>query len=1300
MRGRKVTRMTTRGWIGKFSLAGFSLTLSVLLAGCSPSREKVPQRTPRQASEDDGTGSSVPGVWSVWSPWSACSQRCGRGVLERSRDCQSPHLRVPWAGRADPVPPPIYPPHPGSAGPHPARPSFPLHMDRNPNPALTFPSSGSILPLHNPSPPYNSPNRYSRQEEWLPSWPRGVVAPQHNRRRDPTAQLSGHVSSQRASLSSPVGVASRPHVPAPRETLPLFKPPRRDSPNGGPRPDGSHHGSQSDSGRHRWGSSPTSESQAARRSRVREAIKPGKYGYGKVPFALPLHKDPAEEAAGRSKRHQAEHPGPPPPPPPPPRPTSKKPKRKPSHEEGARSQEKDPTGSGTHEKEKHPPVVHAAEGRDSGYDSGHGGTVNNRGPEDTSQPVQKVDDLTISQPVETGTATTAHSEHHLGKAPTVSSAVGETHPETRPQEGKKLPEKSKGGSAPKASVPPTSRSHHSGVGANSQGRVELRLSHRVLKNHKQTAKTPEPSTRSRGPQSPSGQPRTRAHRQNEPRTGGSGSYGSRSTHSLFVDRPAAPPRATEPDIWLLHRENPVQFHARGQGPPQAGPEVPQWNLYYPGTETFRCEGESKQYKACSQEPCPPERPDPRSVQCAAYNNQEFMGRFYEWEPFRDVQGSQRCELNCRPIGYRFYVRHTEKVQDGTPCEDNSPEICVAGQCLTPGCDGILGSNRSLDSCGVCGGDHTRCKLVVGNYTDRDVPIGYHRILEIPAGATRIQVKEMGVSPNYLALRSHNGKSIINGNWAVNPPGSYEAAGTVFVYSRPGNDKREGESLTADGPTTEPIDVYMIFQQDNPGVSYQFFLASPPSENPRQEQPRNSRQEFGALTVVPPGHPHESPTSHLRPVLSNSRSHAPPPRLPAPSGQSGRSRGAAPPPASQSGRSPGTLQRNVRVPPLPPPPPPQHHSESPHDFYWRRTGTTECSATCGKGFWQSVYSCVSRVSQEDVEDDKCHLIPKPIVAEEVCNTEPCPAYWDVGEWSACSKSCGVGTQHRQVLCRQTYANRSTMVHPQRCGQLEKPNATQTCQVQVCSHWEIHTNWSSCSVLCGMGHRTRRVRCVRNDGAFLKESDCPIRHRPKTSEACDMGPCVRTWFYSEWSNACSAECGTGIQRRSVVCLSSDASGESQENCAGTKPADMRACNGGPCRRVNLWYTGPWSPCSSDCGTGTQRRDVVCLSKLGADYNVTEASECAHLEKPPSLQPCHGTECEARWYNTAWSACSQSCMGGVQVREVQCLTPNRTLSRLCPPDLKPATKRPCNAQPCLPEIGKNPCLEPICHSRPQEP
>ncbi|XP_053225875.1 ADAMTS-like protein 4 [Podarcis raffonei] len=1471
----------SHGQIGMFPLASISLTLSAMMltASLCQAAEKVPRRRPRQAAEDDRPGSRVPGLWSAWASWSACSQPCGLGVMERTRACQSPYQRVPWAGQPELAPQPLYPPQAHEnrpASPYPGRPSYPLHTEGSARPGLPF--RGSALTLHGQAQPPRTPrlgpqNRHTRHQalpaEELPS--RDGVVLQHGRRRDPApVQEAGvhpprHRGNQesRRTPNQPFRQSAAARTPV-RDAIPLFKPLRRDSPEVGLSPDRPRHGGQGDSDHRSWAASPTPESPVARRSRVREAIKPGKYGYGKLPFALPLHTDVAEGTQPRFKRHHGgrggERPSPPPPPPPPP---SKKQRRKAVRSSSREEEEQEETGrakrplsSGaeprTPLKPKQPLLADAAaqphaqtgEGVKShlghSHSEGHGHMANRGGTADTEQPTepgtgtpQKSESsreaehrgkaaasslASHGEAQQAGGATAPSGNQHLPESsarphekrlPESSARPHEKHlpessarshekrlpesstrphekrlpessarpqekrlPESsaRPQE-KRLPESSarphekhlpeSSASSHEKRLPESSASSHekrlpessasphetpevaesstggsiptSGGGgeggghptaavthSSSQGpsvagsplphaQGELRLTHHVLRNNGSSAKrkgpgagkshraTPEPPRR---PESssvaqpdgaghanrpPHGQSRSRNQRQNEHQAGG---QGRRPSHSLFVDQPMAP-RPAEPDIWLLHRGNPVQFHARGQpGGVRPGGEVPQWNLYYPGTETFHCEGESKQFKACRQEPCPPDRPDPRAVQCAAYNNQEFMGRLYQWEPFTDVRGSQRCELNCRPIGYRFYVRHTEKVQDGTPCESSSQDICVAGQCLTPGCDGVLGSNRTLDSCGVCGGDHTTCKLVVGNFSDTDVPIGYHRILEIPAGATRIQVKEMTRSPNYLALRSHSGKSIINGNWAVNPPGRYEAAGTVFVYSRPGSDRREGESLTAEGPTTEPIDVYMIFQQDNPGVSYQFFLASVQPETPTPDL-RSPRQDFGALTVVSSGNQMEPPPSHQRPVPADARNLSPA-RLPASSGQSGRSRGAAPPPpvsSGQSGRSPGTLQRNVRVPPLPPPPPPVQHGSDPlQDFYWRRIGNTDCSATCGKGFWQSVYQCISRVTQEEVGEEKCHLIPKPIVSEEACNTEPCPAYWEAGEWSACSKSCGLGTQHRQVLCRQIYANRSTMVHPQRCAQLEKPNATQACQVQVCSRWEVRTNWSSCSVLCGTGLRTRHVRCVSNHGDLLRDSDCPGNHRPKTSEACDMGPCVRTWFYSDWSNTCSAECGTGIQRRSVVCLSSAANGQVEENCAGTKPADMRACNGGPCQRVNRWYTGPWSPCSSDCSTGTQRRDLICVSKLGAEFNVTDASDCAHLEKPPSLQPCVGTTCEARWFSTAWSSCSRSCVGGVQVREVQCLTQNKTLSNLCPPDLKPIKKRPCNVQPCLLDLDEN--------------
>lgn len=60
-----------------------------------------------------------------------------------------------------------------------------------------------------------------------------------------------------------------------------------------------------------------------------------------------------------------------------------------------------------------------------------------------------------------------------------------------------------------------------------------------------------------------------------------------------------------------------------------------------------------------------------------------------------------------------------------------------------------------------------------------------------------------------ALRSRSGRSIINGNWAIDRPGKYEGGGTMFTYRRP-NEIRStaGESFLAEGPTNEVLDVYV------------------------------------------------------------------------------------------------------------------------------------------------------------------------------------------------------------------------------------------------------------------------------------------------------------------------------------------------------------------------------------------------------------------------------------------------------------------------------------------------------------
>ncbi|KAH1183622.1 thrombospondin type-1 domain-containing protein 4 isoform X1 [Mauremys mutica] len=673
-----------------------------------------------------------------------------------------------------------------------------------------------------------------------------------------------------------------------------------------------------------------------------------------------------------------------------------------------------------------------------------------------------------------------------------------------------------------------------------------------------------------------------------------------------------------------------------------------------------CIGAYKQYKLCNTNMCPESSRNIREVQCASYNNKPFMGRFYEWEPFAEVKGSQKCELNCRAIGYRFYVRQAEKVIDGTPCDQNGTSVCVSGQCKSIGCDDYLGSDKVADKCGICGGDNTGCKVVSGVFKHTLTNLGYHKIVEIPEGAIKINITEMSKSNNYLALRSRSGRSIINGNWAIDRPGRYEGGGTTFTYKRPNEiSSTAGESFLADGPTDEILDVYMIHQQPNPGILYEYIIPEANVISPQLPPHRRPGEPFNGQLERTDGTDHEDENLHRETDT-----------------HTGQSTGTFP--VIQPGRFP-SHQPDNQVPAVQPPRRIREHN-------WKQVGTTECTTSCGKGLRYPIFHCVNRISHEEVSESYCDTSTKPTPEEEACNIFPCPAFWDIGEWSECSKTCGLGMQHRQVLCRQVYANRTLMVQQYRCHHLEKPETTSTCQLKICSEWQIQTEWTSCSVPCGVGQRTRDVKCVSNLGDIVDDEECNMKLRPNDIENCDMGPCAKSWFLTEWSDRCSAECGAGVRTRSVVCMTNHVSSLPLEGCGNNRPFETIPCDNGPCVGKVEWFAGSWSQCSIECGSGTQQREVICIRKTEGSFDVLNPYECSFLERPPSQQPCYLKPCGAKWFNTEWSTCSKSCEGGFRVREVRCLSDDLTPSNQCDPQLKPEEKEPCNTQDCIPEIDEN--------------
>ncbi|XP_044276942.1 ADAMTS-like protein 5 isoform X1 [Varanus komodoensis] len=233
-----------------------------------------------------------------------------------------------------------------------------------------------------------------------------------------------------------------------------------------------------------------------------------------------------------------------------------------------------------------------------------------------------------------------------------------------------------------------------------------------------------------------------------------------------------------------------------------------------------CRGKPRQYRVCEQDDCPAGSAPFREIQCSLYNEKPILGgqMLYEWTPFHGAPNL--CDLNCLAVGHNFYYSFG-RVLDGTRCSPESRDLCISGRCLRAGCDGILGSNAQADACGICGGRNESCVFVRQVFRvafPTSGSFGYQNVTRIPAGARHIKVTED--SHSYLALMDANQQYLINGEWSIDRPGEYDAAGTKVYYARMGETH---ESLEAAGPTQEDLLVMVLFQEDMPSIEYQFWL---------------------------------------------------------------------------------------------------------------------------------------------------------------------------------------------------------------------------------------------------------------------------------------------------------------------------------------------------------------------------------------------------------------------------------------------------------------------------------------------
>ncbi|NXB34023.1 ATS7 metalloproteinase, partial [Eulacestoma nigropectus] len=216
-------------------------------------------------------------------------------------------------------------------------------------------------------------------------------------------------------------------------------------------------------------------------------------------------------------------------------------------------------------------------------------------------------------------------------------------------------------------------------------------------------------------------------------------------------------------------------------------------------------------------------------------------------------------------------------------------------------------------------------------------------------------------------------------------------------------------------------------------------------------------------------------------------------------------------------------------------------------------------------------------------------------------------WEVGNWSECSATCGVGAVWRPVRCSSGSDSG--------CAAADRPVPARRCSLRPCSAWRVG-NWSKCSRSCGGGTKVRDVHCIdTRDQRLLRPFHCQaVLSQPPAQLPCQSAPCL-DWYMSSWRE-CSEPCGGGEQARLVTCPEP---GRCEETL---RPNSTRPCNTQPC---TTWVVGSWGQCSAPCGGGIQRRQVKCIdTRTGVAEE--DSSLCDHEPWPESTQKCNPQDCDS--------------------------------------------------------------------------
>lgn len=217
---------------------------------------------------------------------------------------------------------------------------------------------------------------------------------------------------------------------------------------------------------------------------------------------------------------------------------------------------------------------------------------------------------------------------------------------------------------------------------------------------------------------------------------------------------------------------------------------------------------------------------------------------------------------------------------------------------------------------------------------------------------------------------------------------------------------------------------------------------------------------------------------------------------------------------------------------------------------------QCTSTCGEGVQYRSIFC----DRSPPNTDRCDIRLTPDTTRQCTATDKCDiGDWFVGSWNQCSGDCFNLTQSRTIHCIK---NGYDWLHT--------------------DHFQILSN-----ALIPITCRSRSFIDFRN---IVDDVNCVSDLKPIGVQKCNISQvseCGPSWHYSEWSEV-SVSCSFWLLRAFIH---------------------------------NFYYL----QCSRACGTGLQKRTVKCLSYEPNDGEMKESDNCKHKRRKRAAQACNVHSCE---------------------------------------------------------------------------